>query len=150
RLERLGPGRLYETVGGESELWLDGGHNAAAGVVIAAAMGDLEERVSRPLRLIVGMMTGKDARQFLAPFAGLADQVVGVPIPDHENCQSPEDIALAAADVGLGASVASNIDDALMITAGEEEPVRVLITGSLYLAGHILKRHRGFAIKPAA
>ncbi len=150
QLERLGPGRLYETVGGESELWLDGGHNAAAGVVIAAEMGDLEERVSKPLRLIVGMMTGKDVRQFLAPFAGLADQVVGVPIPDHENCQSPEEIAQAAADVGLGASVASNIDDALMVTAGEEEPVRVLITGSLYLAGHILKMHRGFAIKPSA
>ena len=148
RLERLGPGRLYETVGGESELWLDGGHNAAAGVVVAAAMGELEERVPRPLRLIVGMMQGKDARQFLAPFAGLADQVVGIEIPGQPNCQTAEEIARAAAAVGLGAAVASGIDDALMIAAGEHEPVRVLITGSLYLAGHLLKLHRGFAIKP--
>ena len=72
-----------------------------------------------------------------------------MPIPDHENCQSPEDIALAAADVGLGASVAMGIEDALLITAGDEQPVRVLITGSLYLAGHILKLHRGFAVKPS-
>jgi dihydrofolate synthase/folylpolyglutamate synthase len=149
RLERLGPGRLYEIVGGESELWLDGGHNAAAGAVIATAMCDLEERVPRPLRLIVGMMSGKDARQFLAPFAGLADQVVAVGVPNQANSLSPRDIARAAADVGLGAALAASVDDALMIAAGGEEPVRVLITGSLYLAGEVLKSHRGFAIKPA-
>lgn len=150
RLERLGPGRLYEVVGGESELWLDGGHNAAAGAVVADAMCDLEERVPKPLRLIVGMMAGKDVRQFLLPFSDIVDQVIAVPIPDQVNAHDVEEIAHAATDVGLDVTVASNVSDALLIAAGNKEPVRVLITGSLYLAGSVLKQHRGFAIKPAA
>ena len=148
RLERLGPGTLYEHVGPGTEIWLDGGHNAAAGVVLAAAMADLEDRVSRPLRLVVGMMEGKDADTFLAPFAGLVDQVVAVPVPDQENSQSPDQIMAAAARAGLSASLAGSVADALQLAAGGDEDVRVLITGSLYLAGDTLRDHRGFAMKP--
>ena len=64
----------------ESELWLDGGHNADGGRAIAAALADLEERVSRPLILIVGMLSTKDAEGFLRNFTGLARRVITVPI----------------------------------------------------------------------
>ena len=72
----------------DAELWLDGGHNVDGGRVAAAALGDLEERLSRPLVVITGMMGNKDAQGFLANFAGLTRHVIVVPIPDMENAMS--------------------------------------------------------------
>ena len=67
-----------------SELWLDGGHNPDGGRAIAAALADLEERVSRPLVLIVGMLASKDCEGFLSNFAGLARRMIAVPVPGAE------------------------------------------------------------------
>ncbi|MGH6664032.1 MAG: bifunctional folylpolyglutamate synthase/dihydrofolate synthase, partial [Pseudolabrys sp.] len=72
RLQRLAQGKLVELAPAGSELWLDGGHNPDGGRAIAAALADLEERVSRPLVLIVGMMSNKDCTGFLSNFTGLA------------------------------------------------------------------------------
>ena len=80
RMQRLSHGRLAALAPPESELWLDGGHNADGGRAIAAALADLEERVSRPLVLIVGMLSTKDNEGFLRNFAGLARRVIAVPI----------------------------------------------------------------------
>ena len=68
----------------ESELWLDGGHNADGGRAVAAAIGDLEERVSRPLVLIVGMLSTKDNAGFLRNFTGIARRVIAVPVPRQD------------------------------------------------------------------
>ena len=73
----------------ESELWLDGGHNADGGRAIAAALADLEERVSRPLVLVVGMLSTKDSAGFLSNFSGLARRVITVPI--HQDKTVPAD-----------------------------------------------------------
>ena len=83
RMQRLTSGALVDQAPPGCEIWLDGGHNAEGGRVVAAALGDLEERVSRPLVVIVGMMANKDAGAFLANFAGLTRHIIAVQIPDR-------------------------------------------------------------------
>src|SRR5581483_8493400 len=88
RMQRLSQGRLAALAPPDSELWLDGGHNADGGRAIAAALADLEERVPRPLVLIVGMLTTKDNAGFLGNFSGIARSVIAVPIPRQEKSVS--------------------------------------------------------------
>ncbi len=76
---------LHAYVADGTEIWLDGGHNAAGGQVIAHALAELDERVPRPVHLIYGMMETKDAHAFIAPFKGLVERVYTVPIPDEPN-----------------------------------------------------------------
>ena len=101
RMQRLAPGALVELAPPGSEVWLDGGHNADGGRVVAAALGDLEERVSRPLVVIVGMMGNKDAARFLANFAGLTRHIIAVPIPDRGDAMPPDRLADAARQLGM-------------------------------------------------
>jgi dihydrofolate synthase/folylpolyglutamate synthase len=139
RMQRLAAGSLPPRAGAGSELWLDGGHNADGGRIIAGALADLEERVSRPLVLIVGMLSTKDAEGFLRNFAGLARALIAVPI-GQEKTIPPDVLAAAARRVGITAQTAASVEDALdMVRAlAVEPPPRVLITGSLYLAGAVL------------
>jgi dihydrofolate synthase/folylpolyglutamate synthase len=122
------------------EVWLDGGHNAEGGRVVAAALGDLEERVSRPLVVIAGMMANKDARGFLANFAGLTRHIIAVQIPDRDNAMPPDTLADAARHLGMRVETSSGVEAALrsLTRLAYEVPPRILITGSLYLAGHVL------------
>jgi dihydrofolate synthase/folylpolyglutamate synthase len=139
RLQRLTTGRLVALAPAGAELWLDGGHNADGGRAIAAALGDLEERVSRPLVLVVGMLSTKDRSAFLGNFTGLVRRVFGVPI--HQDKGVPvEEIAAAARAAGMPADPANSIEDALAAIGrlGFDPPPRILITGSLYLAGEML------------
>jgi dihydrofolate synthase/folylpolyglutamate synthase len=140
RMQRLPPGRLTALAPAGSELWLDGGHNADGGRVIAAALADLEERVSRPLVLIVGMLATKDSGAFLKNFAGLARRVIAVPIPHQEKSLPADALANAVRAVGIPTQSSSDIAAALAaIGRLELEPQpRILITGSLYLAGEVL------------
>jgi dihydrofolate synthase/folylpolyglutamate synthase len=140
RMQRLASGALVEQLPAGSELWLDGGHNAEGGRVAAAALGDLEERVSRPLVVVVGMMANKDAGAFLANFTGLTRHIVAVPIPDSEAAMSPDRLADAARQLGMRVEIAANVEAALRSFArlAYEVPPRILITGSLYLAGPVL------------
>ncbi len=139
RMQRLSAGSLPARAGAGSELWLDGGHNADGGRIIAGALADLEERVSRPLVLIVGMLSSKDAEGFLRNFAGLARALIAVPI-GQEKTLDPDALVATARRVGITAQSAASIEDALaMVRALELAPApRVLITGSLYLAGAVL------------
>jgi dihydrofolate synthase/folylpolyglutamate synthase len=141
RMQRLAHGQLVSLAPPGSELWLDGGHNPEGGRVIAAAIADLEERVSRPLVLVVGMLSNKDCKGFLRNFAGLARRVVAVPIPNQKNALSPDVIADAARATGISAATRDSIEAALAaITQLDlDPPPRILITGSLYLAGEVLK-----------
>jgi dihydrofolate synthase/folylpolyglutamate synthase len=122
-----------------AELWLDGGHNADGGRAVAAALGDLEERVSRPLVLVVGMLSTKDHGGFLRNFTGLVRRVFAVPI--HQDKGVPADeIAAAARSAGMPADACGSIEEALAAAGalGFDPPPRILITGSLYLAGEVL------------
>jgi dihydrofolate synthase/folylpolyglutamate synthase len=143
RMQRLAQGRLPPLLPPESELWLDGGHNADGGRAIASALADLEERVSRPLVLVVGMLTTKDAEGFLKNFAGLARCVVAIPIPRQEKSLSADAVAGAAKAVNLPAKSALDVESALraIATLDLSPPPRVLITGSLYLAGEVLAQN---------
>ncbi|HEX5779157.1 MAG TPA: folylpolyglutamate synthase/dihydrofolate synthase family protein [Xanthobacteraceae bacterium] len=139
RMQNLSTGRLLPLLPPGSELWLDGGHNVAGGLAIAAALAELEERAPRPLVLVVGMLGTKDTDGFLACFSDLARHVFAVPVP-AEIARTPEDVAAAAHEVGLAAEPAASVEEALsrVATLKLETPPRVLITGSLYLAGAVL------------
>ena len=139
RLQRLTTGHLIALAPPGAELWLDGGHNADGGRAIAAALGDLEERVSRPLVLVVGMLSTKDHSGFLRNFTGLVRRVFAVPI--HQDKVVPvEEIAAAARAAGMPADASGSIEEALSAIGGLgfDPPPRILITGSLYLAGEVL------------
>jgi dihydrofolate synthase/folylpolyglutamate synthase len=139
RLQRLSNGKLSGFAPMGSEIWLDGGHNVDGGRIIAAALADLEERVSRPLVLIVGMLATKDAEGFLRNFTGLTRKMVALPI--HQDKALPADtLADIARKIGIPAERAETIEGALSHVAelGLVPPPRILITGSLYLAGEVL------------
>lgn len=140
RMQRLASGALVDQGPPGCEVWLDGGHNAEGGRVAAAALGDLEERVSRPLVVIVGMMANKDAGAFLANFAGLTRHIIAVQIPDRDNAMPPDRLADAARALGMRVENSASVEAALRSLArlAYEVPPRILITGSLYLAGHVL------------
>ena len=140
RMQRLVSGALVDQGPPGCEIWLDGGHNAEGGRVAAAALGDLEERVSRPLVVIAGMMANKDAGAFLANFAGLTRHIMAVPIPGRDNAMPPDRLADAARALGMRVENAASVEAALhaLSRLAYEVPPRILITGSLYLAGHVL------------
>nr|WP_050383453.1 folylpolyglutamate synthase/dihydrofolate synthase family protein [Bradyrhizobium pachyrhizi] len=140
RMQRLVSGALVGQGPQGSEVWLDGGHNAEGGRVAAAALGDLEERVSRPLVVIAGMMANKDANAFLANFAGLTRHIIAVPVPGRDNGMAPGRLADAARALGMRVEIADGVDAALrrLAALAYEVPPRILITGSLYLAGPVL------------
>jgi dihydrofolate synthase/folylpolyglutamate synthase len=139
RMQRLAQGRLAALLQPESELWLDGGHNPDGGRAVAAALADLEERVSRPLVLVVGMMATKDAEGFLHNFSGLARRDITVPI--HQDKAVPAAaLAEIAQRVGIPALARDDVESALTVAARLEfaPAPRILVTGSLYLAGEVL------------
>ncbi|MFZ0847247.1 MAG: folylpolyglutamate synthase/dihydrofolate synthase family protein [Pseudolabrys sp.] len=143
RMQRLAHGRLLELIPAGSELWLDGGHNPDGGRAIAAALADLEERVPRPLVLIVGMLSSKDCVGFLRNFTGLARRLIAVPVPGAEKGLSADAVAEAARAIGLTATSRDGLEDALdsVRKLDLDPPPRILITGSLYLAGDVLREN---------
>jgi dihydrofolate synthase/folylpolyglutamate synthase len=143
RMQRLATGALAALAPPQSEIWLDGGHNPACGRVVAAALGDLEERVSRQLVIVVGMMANKDAEGFLANFSGMTRHIVAVPVPGTPNSHPPAAIADAGRRLGMRVEIADGIEAALgsLKRLAYELPPRILITGSLYLAGDVLRRN---------
>jgi dihydrofolate synthase/folylpolyglutamate synthase len=139
RLQQLTAGRFAETLPEGAELWLDGGHNPAAGRAIAEFF---RNRVApgRPFHIILGMLANKDAEGFLEPFAGSEARIHTVPVPGHAH-HDGEALARAAAGVGLKARAAPDAEHALADILAEADPERppiVLIGGTLYLAGAAL------------
>ncbi len=141
RLERLVEGGLHAYVSDGTEIWLDGGHNEAGGRVLAQALAEFDERVPRPVHLIWGMMETKDAHAFIAPFKGLAERIYTVPIEEEENAFSSEALAEIARAEGFDTVPATSVTNALLKSraALDNRPARILICGSLYLAGNVLK-----------
>ncbi len=145
RMQHISTGQLVERLPSGFELWLDGGHNPHCGAAIAQTLADLEERSPKPLCLIVGMMGQKDTEGFLAPFRGLAKRLIAVPIPGaHEAPHTPEAVARVGLGLGFSVETATGVPAALdRLKATEAMPTRVLICGSLYLAGHVLALNEG-------
>ena len=139
RLQRLDRGPLVATLPAGSEVWLDGGHNPAAGRVIADAFRG-HPLAERPFYLVVGMLDTKDAGGFLKPFAGRGTAVYAVPIVGHAS-HPVETIVARAKETGLPGIAAGSVADALSAIAKGADRARppvVLITGSLHLAGEVL------------
>lgn len=140
RCQKLSHGPLTTLLPGGWELWLDGGHNPSAGEAVAAWLA--EDPV--PTVAICGMMANKDGRGYFAPFAPHLAALATIPIPGHEGCATPEGLAKIALSAGVSeAAVAQDLQGALTalgpsLTAAHG---RVLICGSLYLAGEVLKEH---------
>ena len=140
RLQRLGTGRLAAQVPEGAELWLDGGHNPDGGRAVAETLAEFEERAPRPLVLVLGMLSSKDAPGFLHNFAGLARAVFTVPIERADQAHSAEELAQAARAEGLRSEACSSVPAALARVRDTrfEVPPRILVCGSLYLAGEVL------------
>ncbi len=137
RMQRLKTGPLVEQAP-QAELWLDGGHNAAAGIALADVLASLPER---PTHMICGMLNTKDVAGYLAPLAQRAGSLTAVSIPGEQNTLSAEETAAAAAEVNLTATTADSVADALAAITAQTPYARVLICGSLYLAGNILREN---------
>lgn len=143
------PARLQELVGTPlngflpegASLYLDGGHNPAAGQVIRGFLAQVDP-VERSVTLIMGMLNRKDAKGYLKPLAGVVDRVIAVPIECDEDPAEPGFLAAAATDAGISGIVAKDVPSALKMVAERahlDRPPFVLIGGSLYLAGNVLK-----------
>lgn len=135
RMQRLREGPLVEAAP-EVELWLDGGHNASAGRAIGRHLASLPKR---PTFLICGMLNTKDVTGYMAPVAEAVTRLYGVSIPGESATLSAAETVSAARDVGIDAVEADDILSALQDVASAVPQARVLICGSLYLAGHVLR-----------
>ncbi len=143
RMQNLIAGPIAEQVtaiGGE--LWLDGGHNPHAAQMVASAIADLENNSPRPLVMITGILANKDAGGYLDAFEGLASELIAVPIPGHIGLAPPTLVELARARSITGLS-AQNVPQAVQMACQlyDDNPIapRILICGSLYLAGEVLR-----------
>lgn len=137
RMQRLRRGPLAEAAPG-IELWLDGGHNPAGGEAIAATLAAMPPR---PTYLIAGMLNTKDVAGFMRPLSGGARHLYAVSIPGEKATLPAEDTCAAARAAGIPADTAPSVAGALGLIAAREPRARVLICGSLYLAGHILREN---------
>lgn len=138
RLQRLESGPLAVALGGaRREIWLDGGHNPAAGEMLARYFGSAGQ--GRPtLTLLLGMLANKDIAGFLAPLRDHIGHVHAVPVPGHE-CHTPQAIRALMEQWGIPATGHDNLDHATAAIGADASDQPLLITGSLYLAGETLK-----------
>jgi len=143
RLQRLTTGHLHDLAASGTEIWVDGGHNPGAGRVVAEAMANREELDPRPLFIIAGMLNTKEPQGFFEPFVGIARHVFTVPIEASDAGLDPVALAGDAGEAGLSAEPVSDLETAMRTIAemwsDTERPPRVLIAGSLYLVGDVLK-----------
>ena len=142
RLQRLDPGPLLHSLPKGATAWLDGGHNAGAGEAIAAFF-TADRLEGHRLHLVIGMLANKEVDAFLAPFAGRIAHIHALPVPGHDH-HPPDRFAAIADQWGVGCTAHSTPDQAIGAIAaqcaasGDSAP-RLLIGGSLYLAGEILR-----------
>lgn len=137
RMQRLRSGPLVALLP-EGRLWLDGGHNPAAGAAIAATLSQMG--LGR-IRVICGMLKTKDVAGFMQHLNGVAQHLYAVSIPGESATLTASQTAQAARAAGLVAREAESVAAALQCIAAEEPGAQVLICGSLYLAGHVLRKN---------
>ena len=137
RMQRLRVGPLVESAPGV-ELWLDGGHNPAGGAAVAATLARMPVRETH---LICGMLNTKDVRGYMEPLAPHVTRLHAVSIPGEKNTLPAEVTRDAALSVGMDAVVAGSVAEALVAIVAGSPGARVLICGSLYLAGGVLREN---------
>ena len=137
RMQRLRTGPLIDAAP-QAEIWLDGGHNAAAGQALGRYLASLPPR---PTHLVCGMLNTKDVSGYMKPLAGHADSLTAISIPDEANTLPPDETAAAARAAGLRTHTADNALTAVQRIATVTPRARILICGSLYLAGSILREN---------
>jgi dihydrofolate synthase/folylpolyglutamate synthase len=141
RLQRLDRGHIVDLAPAGAEVWLDGGHNEDGGRVLAEAMAEFHDRAPRPLTLICGAQVTKDIGALLRHFAGLAHTVVATEFKGEHKCWPPEHVVEMAKAEGFPyCAAAASVEDALKLLAARrfDEPPRILIAGSLFLAAQVL------------
>lgn len=140
RLQRLTNGRLREILPQEAQLWLDGGHNAQGGEVLAEFLA----LCPGPVYLVCGMVGDKDSAAYLAPLAPVAHELYAVEIPDEPMGKKPQQLEMAARSLGIVSHTAASLEKALQTIASHartpdvNSAYTVCICGSLYLAGKVL------------
>jgi len=137
RMQRLRHGPLID-LAPQVELWLDGGHNPAGGEAIAATLARMP---ARPTHLICGMLNTKDVTGYMRPLAPQVTRLHAVSIPGEKNTLPAEATRDAALTAGIDATTAPSVAEALTTITATDPQARVLICGSLYLAGHILREN---------
>jgi dihydrofolate synthase/folylpolyglutamate synthase len=135
RMQRLKSGSLIDAAP-HAEVWLDGGHNAAAGQALAEALGRLPDR---NLHLVCGMLNTKDVEGYMRPLAEKAKGLVAVSIPCETATLTAEETAKSASNAGFDSSTAPSVEDAARSISAADPKARILVCGSLYLAGHVLR-----------
>ncbi|MEM6311152.1 MAG: folylpolyglutamate synthase/dihydrofolate synthase family protein [Pseudomonadota bacterium] len=137
RMQRLRNGPLIEAHP-DAEFWLDGGHNAACAATLAETVGRL---ATRETHMICGLMNTKDVHGYLSPLVPYAKQLIGVSIPGETNTLPAADIVQAATATGMSATTAPSVKEAVAMITRDTPNARILICGSLYLAGSVLQDH---------
>jgi dihydrofolate synthase/folylpolyglutamate synthase len=137
RMQKLNTGPIIDSAA-HAEIWLDGGHNPAAGQAIGHHLGTLSKR---PTYLICGMLNTKDISGYLDPIAPHVEKLIAVSIPGEMNTLPAADTAAAARDAGMQAETADDVLSATREIVKNDPNARILICGSLYLAGNILRNH---------
>ena len=137
RMQKLKEGPLLDAAP-DAELWLDGGHNPAAGAALAETLNRLPKR---PTHMICGMLSTKDVEGYLARIATHAETLHAVAIPGETATLPAAETAQAAKNVGIKATEADSVEQALTNIIRVTPKARVLICGSLYLAGAILRQN---------
>lgn len=135
RMQRLKTGPLTDAAP-DAELWLDGGHNPAAGEALALALDTLPER---PTYMVCGMLNTKDIAGYLRPLQRHARELIAVSIPEAQATLPASETAAVARAEGFDAMEADSVPDAVAQIVAAHPQARILICGSLYLAGHILQ-----------
>lgn len=137
RLQRLRQGPLVQAAG-QAELWLDGGHNPAAGQALVEALQRLPKR---PTYLICGMLNTKDITGYLAPLAGISEGLFGVSIEGEAATLKASETVAAARSIGIQSEESASVADAVNMIVSKDPTARILICGSLYLAGRVLREN---------
>jgi len=137
RMQRLKKGPLT-SLATDAEIWLDGGHNKAAGYALSEALSRLQ---SRKLFLIVGMLNTKDVAGYMQPLLSQSKRLYGVSIPGEAATMTAKETVDVAIDVGFEASVSENVESAIKEIIKQDQNARILICGSLYLTGNILQKN---------
>ena len=145
RLQKLIEGNIVNKIPSNWQIWVDGAHNEAGSHVLSLW---LEDQEYLPTYMIFGMTKGRDCELFLQPFIGKIKQLIGVPIEAEPASYNGEFVTNAANKVGIPALTADSIEEAVSeITKMESAPARIIVCGSLYLAGDILFQNQRFCRK---
>ncbi|MHB8885650.1 MAG: bifunctional folylpolyglutamate synthase/dihydrofolate synthase [Methylovirgula sp.] len=141
RLQSIKKGPIEALAPEGAEIWLDGAHNEDGARVLAQTLADFEDKAPRPLALICGSLSTKNTAAFLRAFKGLAQEVLAVPVLGDHSGRSPREVAALANAEGIPAVACESLESALRFLSARDwhVPPRILITGSLYLAGEVLR-----------